>query len=302
MSESNLAEINMADKTDRPRPVVLLLIDGWGVAPVSEANAVMAAKIPNFFNLIKEYPVALLDAGKGNLNVRYLSIGSGDLIIEEHYQPITSLSETISRVNCRQLKIAETERFAALTHFFNSQKAEKFIGEDWRIISSDAGNRSVKPFIVLKRTIKEIISAIKAGGADKYDFIAAALPYLDLIAASGDFFGVKKAVQDIDKMLRPILDAVLEAGGVLVISAACGNVEKMRDINMDTMDLTMTNNPVPLIIAGDKYKGRTIGLADPLNSDLSLLAPAGTLADLAPTILKIMNIEKPQGMTGKSLI
>lgn len=301
MSENELAENKMINKIDRPRPVVLLLIDGWGVAPINEANAIMAAKIPTFLNLIEEYPVALLDVGKNNLNTRYLTIGSGEIVLEDNYQPLTSLSEIISKSGSHQLKIAETERFAALTHFFNSQSTDKFVGEEWKIISSDSGNSSVKPFLVLKKTVKEIVASIKAVN-NKYDFIVAALPYLDLVAASGDFLGVKKAVQDIDKILRSILNAVLEVDGVLVVSAACGNVEKMHNINMDTPDLTMTNSPVPLIIIGKEYKGRTIGLADPLNSDLSLLAPAGTLADLAPTILKIMNLDKPESMTGESLI
>ena len=70
----------------------------------------------------------------------------------------------------------------------------------------------------------------------------------------------------------------------------------------DMPDAARTDNPVPLIIVGKAFKGKTIGLADPLNSDLSLLAPVGTLADVAPTILRILGREAPPEMTGKSLL
>jgi bisphosphoglycerate-independent phosphoglycerate mutase (AlkP superfamily) len=70
----------------------------------------------------------------------------------------------------------------------------------------------------------------------------------------------------------------------------------------ELVDKDITNNPVPVFIVGEEYKGKTIGLSEPLNSDLSLLAPAGNLGDLAPTILSIFNLAKPAEMTGSSLI
>jgi len=280
--------------------VVLLLLDGWGIAPASEANAIAAANTPFFSGLIKEYPVALLATGSKSLNVRYLTLGAGREIAAEDAAAAINLTAVIAAANLRQLKIAETERFAALTHFFNGRAANKYKGGDWKIISSEAGNHTVKESLALKRTVKEIIKAINS--EQPADFIVAAIPYLDLAAASGDFTSVKKAVELLDKNLRNIVAAVEAKNGILIISAACGNAEKMHDMVADRPDTSMTGNPVPLVIVGRDFKGRTIGLVDPLSNDLSLLSPAGTLADLAPTILRIMGLSQPPEMTGKSLI
>lgn len=287
-------------KPPRPRPVVLLLLDGWGVAPAGEANAIAAVKTPTWLNLIKEYPVATLNPGDKSLNARYLTLGAGREIAKENTEVATTLTTVLAAADLKQVKIAETERFAALTHFFNGHAENKSSGEDWKIISSEAGDHTVKLSLALKRTVREIIKAIDCD--EPADFIAAAIPYLDLAAASNDFAVVEKAVEAVDKSLKKILTAVEVKNGVLIISAAGGNAEKMRNLGTELADKDMTNNPVPLLIIGQEFKGKTIGLTDPISNDLSLLAPAGTLADLAPTILKILGLELPAEMTRKSLI
>lgn len=283
----------------RPRPVVLLLIDGWGVAPANEANAISKAKTPTFLNLIKEYPVALLNPGDKNLNTRYLSLGSGREMADENEPCPVNLSAAIADAHLKQVKIGETERLAALTHFFNGHNENKYPGEDWKIVSSQAGDKSVKPLLALRRTVKEIVKAIDVN--EPADLIVAVIPYLDLMAATGNFSDVKKAVTEVDKSIRNILSAVQAKNGALIISAAGGNAERMRDLRTDLNDLDMTENPVPFVIVGPEYLGKTIGLADPVNNDLSSLSPAGTLADVAPTILHILKLDKPEQMTGSSL-
>ncbi|MFA6194521.1 MAG: hypothetical protein WC719_02100 [Patescibacteria group bacterium] len=280
--------------------VVLVLLDGWGVAPASIANAITAAKTPTFLNLIKEYPVALLDAGDKSLNARYLTLGGGRELADENIEPEATLSSIIAAAGLKQAKVAETERFAALTHFFNGHHEDKFAQEDWKIISSKIGSKTIKPCLTMKRTAKEIIDSISSDDAPA--FLAAAIPCLDLTAAGGDFLENKKAVEAVDKVLKDIFAAVSAKNGILIITAAGGNVEKSKDMAADFPDTERTSNPVPLIIVGSEFKGKTIGLADPLNSDLSSLTPAGTLADVAPTILKIMKLTQPSGMTGKSLV
>jgi len=280
--------------------VVLLLLDGWGIAPAGESNAIGAAKTPVFLNLIKEYPVAVLAPGENSLNARYLSLGSGREIADENTAVTGTLTAVLSAAGLKQVKISETERFAALTHFFNGHAENKSIGEDWRIISSEAGDHSVKPALAMQRTVKEIIKAINLPTAP--DLIVAAIPYLDLVALSGDFASVKKAVTALDKKLKDIVTAILNQGGTLIISSVCGNAERMRNLGTDLADTESTNNPVPLVFVGPALKGKNIGLADPLSGDLSLLAPIGSLADLAPTILNILGLPAPREMTGKNLI
>lgn len=287
------------DEIKRPKPLVLLLIDGWGIAPAGEANALSSAKTPIFSGLIKEYPAAILKSYGKNLNLNYLGLGLGREMTEENIEPAGGLTKIIAAAGLAQAKISETERFAALTHFFNGHNENKENAEDWIIVSSESGNHENKPILALRRAVKETVKAIES---DKYDFIVVSLPVLDLVASSGDFKAVKKAAEVLDSNLKKLLILAQEKNGVLVISASGGNAERMKNIATDLADSEATENPVPFLVIGEEFKGKTIGLADTLDNDLSLLEPAGTLADIAPTILKILDIEKPAEMTGESLI
>jgi bisphosphoglycerate-independent phosphoglycerate mutase (AlkP superfamily) len=284
---------------DHPRPVVLLLLDGWGIAPVAENNAIAAAETPTWLSLIREYPVALLTPGEKDLNRRYLTLGVGQEAVRDEAKTLLSLTAILSAAGRRQLKITETERLAALTYFFNGHAEDKAVGEDWKIVSSAAAD-SVKPTLVLKKIVAEVIAAVN--GDAPVDMIVAALPILDLTAQSGNFEAVKKAAEALDKSLRNIWTEVEAKKGVLIISAACGNAERMSNLGTDLIDREMTANPVPLLIVGQEFGGKTIGQNDAIGDDLSLLAPSGTLADLAPTILQILQIPQPPTMTGKSLL
>lgn len=281
------------------KTLVLLLLDGWGAAPPSEANLISLAKVPTFNNLIKEYPVALLTVPDKNINTRYLSIGSGKNIDDEKIINEITLSKILADSNLKQIKITETERLAALTHYFNGHRENKLLGEDWKIISSELGDYGVKPSLVSSRISSELIKSLKS---EKYKFLAVSMPAIDLVAMTGDFKAVKKAIEVVDKNLKKIVETVIEKKAVLIISSAGGNAENMKSMVTELVDKEMTKNPVPVIIVGEDFKGKTIGLSEPLNNDLSLLAPAGSLEDLAPTILDIMNIDKPEEMEGKSLV
>lgn len=296
--DNNLAP-NSSDVPLRPRPVVLLLLDGWGVAPISEANAITSAKINNFKKIIGEYPATTITTGEKKLNARYLSLGSGQDLSHEEALPLETLSSAIAKANLRQVKITETERLAALTHFFNGHQENKALNEEWIIVSSEAGDHTVKPLLALKRMVKSLIDKINA---DEIDFIATVWPTLSLMAQSGDFAAVAKAVQTIDKNLQKIISLILEKKGVLIISSTCGNVERMRNLSTELVDTDMTANPVPLIIVGEDFRSKNIGWVDPVDNDLSSLEPIGKLSDLAPTILSILDLPIPHSFTGRSLI
>ena len=293
---------NNSNNSDTPSktagPVVLLLLDGWGVAPLSEANAMTSAKTPYLDNLVKEYPVALLTAQNKTINARYLSLGAGQDLSDENFVPPTTLSKVLAEHNLKQIKITETERLAALTHFFNGHREDRHAAEDWKIVSSEAGDHNKKPVLALNRISRELI---KATQGEKYDFLIASIPTLNLVATSGDFKTVKKVVEKLDSHLRKIVNLVLTKKGLIIISSACGNAERLKNMATDLVDKDITNNPVPVLIISEEYKGKTIGFREPLNNDLSLLAPAGDLGDVGPTILSIMGLAKPEEMTGISL-
>jgi 2,3-bisphosphoglycerate-independent phosphoglycerate mutase len=284
---------------NRSKSVVLLLIDGWGVAPLNEANVFSSARTPVFLNLIKEYPVAVLKSFGKNLNLNYLNLGLGQKLDDENIDPQSGITKVISKAGLTQLKISETERFAAITNFFNGLNENKENGEDWVIVSSESSVSNHKPVLALKRSLKEITKAINS---EKYNFILVSWPLLDLVSASGDFEAVKKAVETIDIYLKKVLVLVRNKSGVLIVSATHGNVERMKNVLTELVDNEITDNPVPFLIVGEEFKGKTIGLTDTLDNDLSLLEPAGTLADISPTILNILEIEKPENMQGNSLI
>ena len=295
----NLLATSESAEPGPSRPVVLLLLGGWGVAPAVEANFIRSSKIDNWLNLIKEYPVALLKTSGKNLNVRYATLGAGREISDENESVAQTLTKVLAHAGKRQLKIFETERFAALTHFYNGGATVKDIGEEWVAVSSENRAKTLKLSLALKRAVKEIIKAL--ANPVPYDLIVATIPTVDLAASSGDLDGVKKAVAELDKNLKIIVNEVLDKKSVLLISSAAGNAEKMILPGTDSVDSGLTENPVPLVVVGEEFAGQTIGLADPLNNDLSLLEPAGTLADVAPTILSIMNLPQPPEMSGQSL-
>ncbi|HNX10828.1 MAG TPA: hypothetical protein PKI61_01685 [bacterium] len=266
----------------RPRPLVLLLVDGWGVSQSRDNNAIRLAKIPNFKKLVSHYPAAILSVKDNKDSVNYNVIGRG-------------LSRHLSELGYQQLKIAETEKLALVTNFFNGQ-AEQLPGEDYELIPSPvASSINMATPLLLRRLHK----ALKSG---KYNFIVSSLANIDSLSRSGDFKTAIKAVEYVDRTLRKIADLVLEQNGILIVTSAHGYIEEVYDIQTEQVNKDNTDNPVPFIIVGSDYEGKTIGLSEAPANDLSLLKPAGSLEDIAPTILQIMKLEPPVGMAGRSLI
>ena len=202
------------------------------------------------------------------------------------YQPKVckhSLGEVVSKAGLKQLRIAETEKYAHVTFFFNSGREKPFDNENRILIPSprDIATYDLKPQMSLPELTKQLVPIILS---NEYDLIVLNIANADMVGHTGNFKAAVKAVEYIDAALNDILNALKEVHGEAIIIADHGNIEKMS-VN-DKPSTTHTSNPVPCIYFGE----RKIKLRN------------GSLSDVAPTMLNLLGLEIPKEMTGKSLI
>ncbi|MFH1412963.1 MAG: 2,3-bisphosphoglycerate-independent phosphoglycerate mutase [bacterium] len=238
-----------------------------------------------------------------NLLFAGFSLYENDLPIEVAF-PDKDINNTLGQIladnNLKQLRIAETEKYAHVTYFFNGGKEEKNKGEDHILIPSPrvdsyATQPEMSANIIADKVVKELDS-------DKYNFILINFANPDMVGHTGDLKAGIKAIETVDKCLSRVVKKILDKQGVAIIIADHGNAEEMLDLKTNTILKEHTTNPVPFIIVGKEFEGQNLGKTDIPGSDLSVLKPSKGLSDVAPTILKIMNLEQPKEMTGKSLI
>jgi len=223
-----------------------------------------------------------------------------DLPIEVAYPPEIieeTLAENIAAAGLRQLHIAETEKYAHVTYFLNGGNENKSQGEDHILIPSPkVDSYSQKPEMSAKEVKDKILKEIQAS---KYDFIVVNFANPDMVGHTGDLKAGIKAVEYTDRCLGEIIESLIQQDGVAVVIADHGNVEEMINEKTGEIDKEHSSNPVPCLIIGREFKNSEESSTVPR---LEFLTPNGILADVAPTILKILNIKKPDEMTGRSLI
>jgi len=193
--------------------------------------------------------------------------------------------EYVSGLGMRQLRIAETEKYAHVTFFFNGGREEPFEWEDRILINSpDVTTYDMQPEMSAPELTDRLVEAIES---DKYDAIICNFANPDMVGHTGNFEATVKALEALDLCLGRVDEALGKTDGAMLITADHGNAEKMRDIESGQPHTAHTTNPVPLILV---TKG-----------DVQL-DQGGTLADLAPTMLELMALEIPSEMNGHSLI
>jgi 2,3-bisphosphoglycerate-independent phosphoglycerate mutase len=196
------------------------------------------------------------------------------------------LGEVLSRNHIPQLRIAETEKYAHVTYFFNGGDENVFEGEQRLLIPSprDVATYDEKPEMSAFEVAQKACEKIRSGA---FRFIVLNFANMDMVGHTGIFEAAVKGCEVVDQCVKQVVEAIWETGGTAVITADHGNSEQM--IADDGSPHTAhTLNPVRLILAGEKY--RNISLED------------GILGDIAPTILKMLNIDQPAEMTGRALI
>ncbi len=219
------------------------------------------------------------------------------------YPPVVvdnCLAEVISKKGLKQFHIAETEKYAHITFFLNGTVEDEFSGEDRKIIPSPkVASYDKAPEMSAPAITKQVIKAVES---DKYDVIMLNFANADMVAHTGSIPATIKGCEAVDKALGQISEQVLAKGGVMLITADHGNGEEVVNIQTGEKDKEHSTNPVPLVVIGEEYRGKSGPAGDPPDGDLSLLNPVGMLGDVAPTALSILGVKQPKEMTGRALI
>jgi len=198
----------------------------------------------------------------------------------------STLGEIFSEEGLTQLRIAETEKYAHVTYFFNGGEEKQLEGEERILVPSPkVATYDLQPEMSARPVTEKLIEAIKSG---KYDLIVVNFANGDMVGHTGHLDAAIKAVQVVDECVGKVVQAMRERGGCTLITADHGNAEKMVDPETGAPFTAHTVNQVPILLISEEYRSKKIR--------------NGILADIAPTLLELAGLEKPAVMTGNSLI
>jgi 2,3-bisphosphoglycerate-independent phosphoglycerate mutase len=264
-------------------------------AGVKDSDAVLCA---NFrADRVREILTALLDPSFTGFTARQpkLVAATGMTAYSDALAPFMTtlfpperleklLGEVVSTHGMTQIRMAETEKYPHVTYFFNGGIEQPYPGEDRVLVASPkVATYDLQPEMSSAELTEKAVEAINSG---KYDLLVLNFANPDMVGHTGVLSAAIKAVEAVDKGLGAIADAIAAHGGSLLVTADHGNCEMMRDPETGGPHTAHTTNPVPVFLAGAPAGAK---LHD------------GVLADLAPTLLKLMDLEQPVEMTGQPL-
>lgn len=228
-----------------------------------------------YFATMTQYEKAIVESGaKVAFGPESVKIPIGSVIADAGYN---------------QLRVAETEKERFVTFYFNGQQEAAFDREDRIIIPSPkVATYDLKPEMSSREITENVLTNIKTQG--KYQFVLINYASPDMVGHTGSIGPAVKAAEVVDECVGKLLNFVLAYGGYLVVTADHGNIEEMINLSTGAIDTEHSKNPVPFVVASQKFMGKSMTL------------PAGILADVAPTILKLLNLNVPANMTGRNLL
>jgi 2,3-bisphosphoglycerate-independent phosphoglycerate mutase len=196
------------------------------------------------------------------------------------------LGEMISRSGLKQLRIAETEKYAHVTYFFNGGREPPFPLEERCMIPSprEVATYDLKPEMSAPGVTREVVARLRSGA---YDLVVLNFANLDMVGHTGVMAAAIQACRTVDRSVGEIVAVLREIGGAALLTADHGNAEKMIDENGHVYT-AHTLNPVPCLLVDDRRKGARLR--------------SGKLCDIAPTLLELLELPQPEAMTGRSLL
>lgn len=214
---------------------------------------------------------------------------SHDFDVEVAFPParlVNGFGDYVAGIGLRQLRIAETEKYAHVTFFFNGGVEEAYAGEDRILVPSpcDVATYDERPEMNAGEVTEKLVAAIESGD---YDVIICNYANPDMVGHSGDFGATVRAIEALDTHIGELERAVRKVGGELLLTADHGNAEMMSNPETGQAHTAHTTNPVPFIYVG----ARAV-----------TMEPTGALSDVAPTMLYLMGLEQPAEMTGRRLL
>lgn len=211
-----------------------------------------------------------------------------------------SLPQILSEKGFKQLHVAETEKYAHVTFFFSGGIEEPY-EEETRIVipSPKVASYAETPAMSARKLTDELLKEILK---EKYDFIVVNFANPDMVGHTGEVKETVAAIEYVDKCLGEVIDLILSKGGAAVIVADHGNAEELVNLQTGEKDKEHSTNPVPFIVIGQEFEGKTIDDVEAVGHDLSLVQPIGLLSDVAPTILRLFGLDVPEDMSGRPLI
>lgn len=277
-------------------PTVIIDGEGQPLGKIQEGDSVI------FFNFrsdrARQISHAFVDEKftgferKEHPNIHYVCLTEYDVTLKTPvaFPPQNlenTLGEVLAQQHKKQLRIAETEKYAHVTFFFNGGVEDPCPGEDRCLIPSPKlATYNLKPEMSAPEVTEELLTRVQN---DSYDVIILNFANSDMVGHTGEFEAAIKAVEAVDECIGKIIPAVQKQGGTIMITADHGNAEAKIDLETGRPITAHTTNPVPFILIDDTYKE-------------DKLREGGALCDVAPTILALLKIPQPTDMTGKSLI
>jgi len=213
---------------------------------------------------------------------------------------VMPITKVISDSGLTQYHIAETEKYAHVTFFINGGEEVQFPGEERKmIVSQKVTSYDQAPEMRAKEIADDVIKQIQS---EKYDFYVINFANPDMVAHTGNLKASIKANEVTDKQVGRIVESVLAHNGLVCVTADHGNAEELLNLQTNAIDKEHSTYPVPFIIIANDLEGKSLGFPEGAGTDLSLVPASGILADVAPTILKLMGVDIPPEMTGTPLV